>query len=269
MMLIELTLWAQRLWRLLQSGWEWVRNLFRQVAMGIRAALSGEAPASGEAAPATAQATPAIPTRAEPPSQPAAPTASPETPVPATSPDKADNTSDETALARMLASQDRPWHVKVVTAWLTLQKQRTRKHSLFQMLTNGKGYGPQDRKAQGLGMMYASTALPPSPTDRLLARGILSDAILPSADIGRHKPGELIERGQGITDGKLLHRQVDLSQGIYGRIAGTRWYLFSADAPQIVLKPGQNAAAVLDAVPDVPAISSQAPNLAEGTCVPR
>lgn len=248
-MLIDLTMWAQQLWRLIQVGWSWVLNLYRQVVTRIQAVMSGTIGASGAVASARAQAAPAAPSP-----EPVATVPAPAKPASAALPEDANDASDETALARMLASQDRPRDVKIVAAWLTIQKQRTRKHSLFQMLTNGKGYGQQDRKAQGLGVMYTSTAVSPSPNDRLLARGILSGAILPSALIRGCKPGELIERGQGITDGKLLHRQVDLSQGIYGRIAGTRWYLFSADAPQIALKPGQNAAGALDAVPDVTAI---------------
>lgn len=68
----------------------------------------------------------------------------------------------------------------------------------------------------------------------------------------------MIERGQGITDGKLLHRQAELGQGIYGRIAETRWFLFSPDASQIVLKPDQNATAALDSVPEMPAVDDPA-----------
>lgn len=195
-MLEVLRLVAQQLWRRLQAGWAWVRDLVRQVGTHMWAVLFGAEPdretSSASARTATAEgpspSTSAPVTPAEVPPNPRAFASALATSAETPTRDTADDPGDETALARMLASQERPRDAKIVAAWFAVQKQRTRKHSLYQMLTNGKGYGPQDRKGQNLGVMYASTAIPPSPTDRLLARGILSGDIRPSVAICAHKP---------------------------------------------------------------------------------
>lgn len=235
---------AQRLLQLVESGWAWVRDLYQRVVSRIQAFLFPPVPQ--RAAPASPSAAPA--------SQPARPTTNPVATTPAPSKEAANDNSDETALARLLASEDQSRDAKIVIGWITVQKQQARKVTLYQLLTHGYGYGPQDRRAQKQGVMYASTAQAPTASDRELARGILSGAIVPSAAIRARKPGAWVERGQGVTDAKILQKQADWKEGIYGRVAGTHWLLFSADAPKLTAKPGQSAAQVLDAVLEVPAV---------------
>lgn len=162
----------------------------------------------------------------------------------------------ETALARMLASDDNPREVKFVLGWIAVQRQRSRKVSMFELLTRGLGYGPRDRKAQGKLNVYASTAEEPSDTDRTIANSLFTGAVEPSAAIRMYKPGQLRERGKELTDEQLLRKQADLKEGIYGRIQGTGWLQFSADAPAIVLRKGQSATEPLDTVPSVPVMDS-------------
>lgn len=66
----------------------------------------------------------------------------------------------------MLASDNSPREVKFVRGWIAVQRQRSRKVSMFELLTRGLGYGPRERKAQGKLNVYASTAEEPSDTDR-------------------------------------------------------------------------------------------------------
>lgn len=173
----------------------------------------------------------------------------------ADSPDSA--TDDETALARMLASEDRNGSIKVVIGWITIQKARRAKKSLYDLITTGKGYGPQDRRTLGQGVVYASTARTPSKRDRELARGLLSGTIQPSAEIRSRKPGGWIERDQGVPDDRILAFQDKWNEGIYARVQGSRWVLFSADAPRFVPQPGQSAAQALDSLPAVLAIENE------------
>lgn len=228
---------AQRLWQLVESGWAWVRDLYLRVVARIQAALFPRAPQ--RAAPTPQQSAPA-PGNVET--------------APTSLPAAAGDTSDENALGRLLASEDRSRDAKVVIGWITVQKQRARKQTLYQLLTRGLGYGPQDRRAQKQGVMYASTAKPATASDLELARGILSGEVKPSSTIRAHKPGAWVERGQGVADAKILQKQADWKEGIYGRVAGTRWLLFSADAPTFSAKPSQTAAQALDTVPEVPAV---------------
>lgn len=166
--------------------------------------------------------------------------------------------SDETALARMLASDDSPREVKLIRGWIAVQRQRSRKVSMFELLTRGLGYGPRDRKAQGKLNVYASTAEEPNDTDRAIAHSLLTGSVEPSTAIRLHKPGQLIERGKELTDAQILRRQGDIKEGIYGRIQGTEWLLLSPDAPAITPRNGRSATETLDTVPSVPAIEAVA-----------
>lgn len=231
--------WAQRLLKLAQAGWAWVRDLYLRVVARIESALFPQAPR--RAAPAPPQPAPAPGTAAT---------------APASPPEAAGDVSDENALGRLLASEDRSRDAKIVIGWITVQRQRARRQTLYQFLTRGLGYGPQDRRAQKQGVMYASTAKPATASDLELARGLLSGEVKPSAAIRAHKPGAWVERGQGVTDDKILMKQADWKEGIYGRVTGTRWLLFSADTPKIATKPGQSSAQALDAVPEVPGVDS-------------
>lgn len=178
------------------------------------------------------------------------------TAAPAPAPKRAgeDDRSDETALARMLASEDRDRNAKIVIGWLTVQRMRARGVSMFQLLTGGHGYGPQDRRAEGHGVLYASTAKPPSATDRELARGLLSGQIQASEPIRKMPPGAWVERGQGLSDQDMLRKQDDWKEGIYARVDGTNWFLYSRAAEPIrVLPPYPNAKIRLDSIKAIPA----------------
>ncbi|PSM30507.1 hypothetical protein, partial [Haliangium sp. UPWRP_2] len=158
---------------------------------------------------------------------------------------------DETALARMLASEDNNRDGKIVVGWITAQ--RGRKAGLLRFITGGKGYGPQDRRSTGDGVMYASTAKPPTAEDREIAKGILDGTIQASAAIRKHKPGGWIERQMGITDAAIVSKQETWKEGLYAQVAGTKWVLFSSDTKPIPLKSGQTATQLLDSLPIVPA----------------
>lgn len=163
---------------------------------------------------------------------------------------------DETALARMLASEDRNEPIKIVIGWNTVQKQKANKKTLFDMLTKGLGYGPQDRRESNQGIMYASTAKRPSPADRALARGIISGSLRPSAAIRAHKPGGWVERGQGTSDERLIALQDSWKEGIYAQIANSKWVLYSADQKKVTVPKGTTASKILDSLPVVNAVDS-------------
>lgn len=259
---------AQRIWSLLQAGWDWVRGLIRTLIDDIRdavmppmeAALAhiGSAPAA-PAKPARQDTRPAVassPALAPSAKAPAPAEAAPTAPDAAAERPSPTDKSDETALARMLASDDSPREVKFIRGWIAVQRQRTRKVSMFELLTRGLGYGPRDRKAQGKLNVYASTAKEPSDMDRAVAHSLLNGAVGPSAAIRMHKPGQLVERGKELTDAQILRKQADLKEGIYGRLQGTGWLLFSPDALSLTPRQGQSATEALDAVPSMPVMDS-------------
>ncbi len=167
------------------------------------------------------------------------------------------DTSDEMALARMLASEDRSIDAKTVIGWITVQKQHARKTTMYRLLTMGLGYGPQDRRSIGQPGQYASTAKAPSASDLELARGLLSGAIQPSEQIRAHKPGGWVERGQGVSDERMVQKQAEWNEGIYGRIESTRWFLYSPDARRLKPTGQQTAKLLLDQVPTIPALDAR------------
>lgn len=189
---------------------------------------------------------PAATPRPEAASPPPAETREPARELPA-----ADATTDDTALGRMLASEDRSTPAKIVIGWITVQRARARKTTLYQMLTGGLGYGPQDRRAQGQGVMYASTAKRPAAADLELARDLLSGKVQPSAAIRSHAPGGWVERGQGTSDERLLGLQDQWGEGIYARLKGTKWVLYSRDTKPIKPPANLSASQFLDQVPEV------------------
>lgn len=213
-----------------------------------------EAPELPEAGPLNDDMTLATPIVSEPALSPAS-----------TNPD--DATDDETALARMLASEvsDRSRNARaarIVIGWLTMVRARRRKNpSIYALVTSGRGYGPQwDHR-------YASTAEKPTAETRSIARLLLSGAVQPSAAIRKHRAGSWVERGQGVSDEALLLKQgktyvspkdgktkTGFDEGIYARLEGTRWVLYSHDTPPLSLAPFSTATARLDAVPAVPAV---------------
>lgn len=144
--------------------------------------------------------------------------------------------SDAESLARMLASEDnRSYGARVVIAWITKEKARKSGKSLYSFLTKGKGWGRQERDGE---TFYASTAGTPDPNDYQMAADVLSGKLQPSETIRKAGTGGWFERdqlskqtGQSITkaqeDAKMLEKQGDWSEGIYGRIKGTKWFLYS------------------------------------------
>lgn len=175
---------------------------------------------------------------------------------PTNDPDSAQD--DETALARMLASEDKADDVQVIVGWIAAQ--RTKKGTLYKFLTGGDGYGPHDRREQGQGIKYASTAKPPTASTRRIARGILDGTLRPSAEIRKHKPGGWVERKQGISDESIFKKQKSWGEGLYAQIANSQWVLFSSDTPAKALKSGQTATQLLDSLPIVPALDRQSSN---------
>ena len=188
------------------------------------------------------------PTASEQPPRAPIPTAAPTIPL------DADGTDDETALARMLASETRSYPAKVVIGWITIQ--RAKKTSLYQFLTKGLGYGKQDRRDAKQGIVYASTSKPPTADDRQLARSLLSGSVVPSAAIRAHKPGAWVERGQGTSDDSIVSRQTTWKEGIYAYIDGTKWVLYSSDTKPIEVPKGKSATQILDNLVPVPGIDT-------------
>ena len=222
--------------RVIASAVAWLRRIWQAAQqLGSLAALSGAAGATSATQPAApAERTEPAPVQRE-----------------ATA---ADATTDDVALGRMLASEDRSTPAKTVIGWITVQRARARKTTLHQMLTGGHGYGPQDRRAQGQGVLYASTAKAPSAADLELARGLLAGTVQPSAAIRAHASGGWVERGQGTSDEQILKLQEKWGEGIYGRIQGTKWILYSRDTKPIKDLANQTASQALDQVVEVPAM---------------
>lgn len=155
------------------------------------------------------------------------------------------------ALARMLVSETGSRDGRIVIGWITIQVAKRRKQTIFQLLTGGAGYGKQDRP--GHEPFYASTAEPATVASRQLARELLRGAVVPAAQIRKHRPGPWVERKQNIGDDRLIALQNKWGAGIYARVAGTNWMLYSRDTPQISIAPYATATGRLDAVPVVPA----------------
>lgn len=225
---------AARLIALIRAGWDWLKGLLRRITALIEGEQGQKLPSDDGAIPVSQAGVKAttIPTES-------------------TAPNPDEKLDDETALARMLASEDNNRDGKIVVGWITAQ--RGKKAGLLRFITGGKGYGPQDRRSTGDGVMYASTAKPPKAEDREVARGILDGTIQPSAEIRKHKPGGWIERQMGVSDAAIVSKQESWKEGLYAQVAGTKWVLFSSDTKPIALKSGQTATQLLDSLPQVPA----------------
>lgn len=176
-------------------------------------------------------------------------------PPPSPSPSD-DSQDDETALARMLRSEDDDNEdAQAVIGWLTIQTARRRKKSLFQRLTDGKGYGP---RVVGGVSRYADTRKPPSQAARKVARRLLSGELLPSAAIRSHPTASWVERHKDDTNeaaAVILRRQKDYGR-IWGRIAGTRWFLYDESLKPALDWTPKTARAVLAKVPSIPAVDA-------------
>lgn len=160
-----------------------------------------------------------------------------------------DATDDVTALARMLASETIDYGARVVIGWMAIQTARRRKLSLYERLTAGNGYGPQQKDGV---VRYASTAKPPTSQTVTLAAQLLSEALKPSARIRALGHSAWVEDLK-LTENsaaQLLRKQAKPADfgGIWARLRGTRWYLYNDKMPILRWDTG-SARAALDTVP--------------------
>ena len=193
---------------------------------------------------------------AEPP-DPAPKPRQPENPPKPVEPPKENpnGTDDETALARMLASEDDDNEsAQIVIGWLAIQTAKRRKQSLFDRLTDGKGYGLRviDGKSR-----YAATHRAPTPQTRRTAAALLAGEVLPSAAIREHPAASWVELDKKKKDtdeaaAEILRQQRRFGR-IWGRIAGTRWYLFDEKLQPSLAWTKATAKKVLGSVPSIPA----------------
>jgi len=190
----------------------------------------------------------------------AAPPAAPTTqPPPAQAGQKDDNATDsETALARMLASEDSRRAIRVLVGWITIQRAKGR--DLYNYITSGKGYGPQKRDGFSV---YAGTSQKPTAETRELAAQLLAGTLQPSAKIRAVKVGGWAQRkqtqgGVKVTDDRLIELQSVWGEGIWAQVAiagkPTGWLLYSKGKPFVKVAAGKSAAQVLDEVPQVEAL---------------
>lgn len=230
-----------------RAAWGWLCSVCRRFLGSLREFLHGKPqPVAPAVTPAASAAASAI--KPDQPTQSASPSPAPQTAA------REDDAGEETALARILAAEASSVPAKTTIGWLAIQQARSRKLTVQELLARGLGTGPQDRRAQGFASVEASATQRLSETDRTLARLLLSGGLAPSFAIQQHKPGRWAQRGAGLSDEKLLEKQNGWHEGIYGRISGTQWYVFSQDASKLVTKPGQTAKQVLDAVGEVPGL---------------
>ena len=196
------------------------------------------------------------------PVPPAAPPVSTPAPGPSPFPSSAKgdmDTDPETALARMLASEDGRREIRILVGWITVQRAKGR--NLYDFITSGKGYGPQKRPG---GAVYAGTSANPTQDSRAIAAGILSGSLVPSAKIRSVRLGSWVQRkqkqgGVAVTDEDILQKQTKWKEGIWAQVTvkgkETGWMLFSAEKPILRTSPAApTAKAVLDAVPKVEAL---------------
>lgn len=146
------------------------------------------------------------------------------------------------ALSRMLASEDNKSEgARTVIAWMAVQAARSRHISVYWLLTRGDGYGPQVRAGK---VYYAATSKTATDDDRQMAADVLGGRAVPSLAIVQAGPGGWVERwqlgaqtGKKLTkaeqDARLLEKQAAWGEGVYARLAGTQWYLFSRSRPQL------------------------------------
>lgn len=163
-----------------------------------------------------------------------------------------DAQDDETALARMLASEDGRKEVRIVLAWIVIERAKRAKQSLYQFITSGNGYGRQDEPGK---IRHAGTSRPPTKESRQLAFEMLAGKYRPSADILARGAASYVERNQTIPDSRLVELQARWREGAYAQLAingkPTGWILYSRSEP---LKAGKEPSKVLDQLPLVEAV---------------
>jgi len=140
--------------------------------------------------------------------------------------------SDVNALARMLESETSNQHAREIIGYIVTQVAKRRGVSIYQLLTQGKGWGPQDRRKSGDGIMYASTRKAAQERTKELAKDII-DGNFGVPAIVRNNIGAWYEKLPSVTDKMLIDRQKSWKEGIYAKIRGTNWYLYSRNAPYV------------------------------------
>lgn len=175
----------------------------------------------------------------------------PPPPPPAISPDSRD---DETALARVLASEDSRRELRIVIAWITWQRAKRSKKSIYDFVTSGLGYGRNER-SNGV-IVNASTHEKPTAETRQIAREVMAGRLYPSEAIRKHRPGSWVERDvlKSLDDEAIIKKQTKWKEGIYAQILGSKWVLYSSDVPPIQIAPFKSAKQRLDALPRVAAV---------------
>jgi hypothetical protein len=232
-------------------SWRGPVLLLGGIAIGIGLLVVERKKDAKSAAPAAPPVPPPVPAPAPGPGP---------APVPAPSGAKGDfDTDPETALARMLASEDGRREIRILVGWITVQRARGR--NLYNFITSGKGYGVQKRPG---GVVYAGTSANPTPETRVLAAGILNGSLVPSAKIRSVRLGSWVQRkqkqgGVAVTDEDILQKQTTWKEGIWAQVTvkgkETGWMLFSAEKPILrTSTAAPTAKAVLDAVPKVEAL---------------
>lgn len=156
--------------------------------------------------------------------------------------------TDLQALGRMLASETSNRGAQVVIGWITVERAKRARMSVYEFLTRGHGWGPVQVNKRPTGR-HASTEANATAATLALARQIVDGEVRPSAAIRSHVPGSWVERKQWRPDADLLSLQEKWSEGIYARIAGSNWVLYSRDTKPISVAPFVDATARLDAVP--------------------
>lgn len=198
----------------------------------------------------------------------------PETPPAAVLPD--DSRDDETALARMLVSETETYRARVVVGWITKERARILKVSIFRLLTGRAAkYGMQELEGE---IRYASTREAPTVKSRQLARDLISGAVQASEAIRargispwvelryprKKDPIELERRAR-----HLLALQRPMGKhgdfgGIWARVSLTNWYLYSRRTPPVAIDAqNRTALAVLQKVPTVAALDGEQDSIPE------
>ena len=156
------------------------------------------------------------------------------------------DTSDRYALARMLESETRSRAARVVIGWITMETARRRGSSIFDVLTAPFfQYGP--RRLNGIGR-YADTSREPSQQALDLAGAILLGVVKPSAEIRNGKISAWVEWLPPKTEAQaaeLINQQTASKfGGLWRRIAGTDWFLYSSAVKPTIAAAGAAAAAL-------------------------
>lgn len=170
----------------------------------------------------------------------------PPPPTPPRPPVKPLDTSDRYALARMLESETRSRAARIVIGWITMETARRRGASIFDVLTAPFfQYGP--RRLNGIGR-YADTSKEPSEQALDLAGSILLGVVKPSAEIRSGKVSAWVEwlppKSESQAAELITQQTASKFGGLWRRVAGTDWYLYSSAVKPTAAAAGAAAAAL-------------------------